>query len=69
MLVKVLLFVINFGKMIVTCILYLILPNLFCAPLNQRTYIQRLKKNKIIHSPEEKCTDENTVDQIEVSNF
>lgn len=54
----------NFGKMIATCILYLILPNLFCAPLNRRS-----KKNKIIYFPEEKCTNEYTVAQMEVSIF
>lgn len=59
----------NFRKMIVTCILYLILPNSFCFPLNRQSYVQLSKRNKNVQSAKEKRIDENSMAQIKVSNL
>ncbi|KAL4131649.1 hypothetical protein QTP88_008933 [Uroleucon formosanum] len=50
--------------MIVTCILYLILPNSFCFPLNRQSYVQLSKRNKNVQSAKEKRIDENSMAQI-----
>jgi len=58
-----------FRKMLVTCILYLILPNIFCLPLNRHRNVKQLKRNKNVHSSKEKRIDENnTKAEIEVSS-
>lgn len=57
----------NFQKMIVTGILYLILPSLYCSPLNRHSSIQRLKRNK--KAKEKRIDENNAMNQNEASNL